>query len=201
MPPHFQFMSSAQTEEGRQIWDECVLFTKRIVGKFGLEEEATFPVTLGTNEKGGMNDDEFSLYLKNSIMPLYPNAAPEKGRWVILKCDSGPGRMNVDLLADLRSHGFILFPGVPNTTAVTQETDQNYGSFKGVYARNLDLVVEERIEQKKSTSLPAWTVGLIIFGGTDPETNLLVTESAFNQGFSRAACRHAWEKVGAAPLT
>ena len=28
LPPHFQFMSSAQTEEGRQIRDECVLFTK-----------------------------------------------------------------------------------------------------------------------------------------------------------------------------
>jgi len=149
LPPHFQFMSSAQTEEGKQIRDESVLFTRRIVGKFGLKEETTLPVTLGVNEKGGMDDGEFSLYLKNSIMPLYPDAAPEKGKWVILKCDSGPGRMNINLLADLRSHGFILFPGVPNTTAVTQETDQNYGSFKGAYARNLDLVVEERIEQKK----------------------------------------------------
>jgi len=27
-------------------------------------------------------------------------------------------------------------------------------------------------------------VGLIVFGGTDPETNLLIAESAFNQGFS-----------------
>jgi len=44
-------------------------------------------------------------------------------------------------------------------------------------------------------------VGLIVFGGTDPETNLLVAESAFDWGFSRAACRHAWEKVGAALLT
>ena len=44
-------------------------------------------------------------------------------------------------------------------------------------------------------------VGLIVFGGTDPETNLLISESAFDQGFSRAAYRHAWEKVGAAPLT
>jgi hypothetical protein len=82
------------------------------------------------NEKGGMNDDEFVLYLWMAIMPLYPKAAPMRGRWVVLKCDSGPGHMNINLLAELRASGFILFPGVPNTTAVTQETDQNYGPFK-----------------------------------------------------------------------
>ena len=133
-------------------------------------------------------------------MPLYPDAAPEKGKWVILKCDSGPGRLNLDLLADLRTSGFILFPGVPNTMAVTQETDQNYGPFKTQYCKNLDVVVDERIKQKKSTTLPTWQVGLIVFGGVDPETSIVV-KSAFEEGFSRDGCRNAWEKVGAAPLT
>jgi hypothetical protein len=32
-------------------------------------------------------------------MPLYPKALPEKGKWVILKCDHGPGQMNIELLA------------------------------------------------------------------------------------------------------
>ena len=54
------------------------------------------------------------------------DAAPVKGRWVVIKCDSGPGRLNTTLLVYLRYHGFILYPGVPNTTAVTQETDQSY---------------------------------------------------------------------------
>ncbi len=73
----------------------------------------------------------------------YPDTTPEKGKWVIRKCDGGHGRMNVDLLASLRLDVFQLFPGVPNTTAVTQETDRNYGPFKGVYARNLDKIVDE----------------------------------------------------------
>jgi predicted ATPase len=72
-------------------------------------------------------------------MPLYPKAAQEKGRWVILKGDSGPGRMNTELLAELQASGFILFLGVPNTTTVFQETDQNYGPFKHQYATNLGL--------------------------------------------------------------
>jgi len=79
-------------------------------------------VTIGLNKKGGMDMEEFAKYLRNSIMPLYLNAAPEFRKWVILKCDSGPGRLNLDLLADLLLDGFILFPGVSNTTAVSQET-------------------------------------------------------------------------------
>ncbi len=58
----------------------------------------------------------FFEYLQKSIMKLYPDAAPVKGRWVVIKCDSGPGRLNTTLLAYLRYYGFILYPGVPNTT-------------------------------------------------------------------------------------
>ena len=78
-----------------------------------------------------MDEVEFAKYVAIVLRKLYPDAAPEKGKWVILKCDGGPGRMNLDLLASLRLDGFHLFPGMPNTTAVTQETDQNYGPFKG----------------------------------------------------------------------
>jgi len=160
---------------------------------------ASFGVTFGMNEKGGMDMEEFAKYLRNAIMPLYPNAAPEFGKWVFLKCDSGPGRLNLDLLADLRSDGFILFPGVPNTTAVTQETNQNYGPFKTQYCKNLDAVVDARLKQEKSTAMAPWQVGLIVYGGTNIETGLIV-QSAFDAGFSRDACRNAWDKVGAAPL-
>jgi len=200
LPPHFQFMTSAQTDEGKQIRNECVRYMKNVKGEFGLGEMASRRVAYGMNEKGGMDEEEFAKYIRNSIMPLYPNASPEKGKWVVLKCDSGPGRLNLDLLADLRTSGFILFPGVPNTTAVTQETDQNYGPFKTQYCKNLDLVVDERIKQKKTTTIPPWQVGLIVFGGIDQETNVVV-QSAFEKGFSREGCRNAWGKVGAAPLT
>ena len=75
-----------------------------------------WPVSFRMNEKGGMDDDEF--------VPLYPNAKNKPGQRVIIKVDSGPGRTNLKLLAKLRMLGFILYPCVPNTTHVTQETDQ-----------------------------------------------------------------------------
>jgi hypothetical protein len=48
----------------------------------------------------------------------------------MVKVDSGPGWLQENILAKARTLGFIVYPGVPNTTAVTQETNQNYGPFQ-----------------------------------------------------------------------
>jgi hypothetical protein len=53
------------------------------------------------------------------------------GKRAMIKVNSSLGRLNVDLLMELKLMGWYMYPGVPNTTAVTQETDQNYGPFKG----------------------------------------------------------------------
>ena len=82
------------------------------------------------NEKGGMDNVEFDEYLSNSLIPLYPDAEDVKGTMVLFKLDNGPGRLGVKLLARLCLLGFVLYPGVPNTTAVSQDTDRNYGPFK-----------------------------------------------------------------------
>jgi hypothetical protein len=165
---------------------------KKVRGEFGMGVSASFGVTIGLNEKSGMDMEEFAKY-------LYRMRHLNLGSG-FLKCESGPGRLNLDLLADLRLDGFILFPGVPNTTAVTQETDQNYGPFKTQYFKNLDAVVDARLKQGKLTAMAPWQVGLIIYGGTDIETGLIV-QLAFNASFSKDACRNAWDKVGATPLT
>jgi hypothetical protein len=129
------------------------------------------PVPFGMNAKGGMDNDEFFEYLLKSIMPLYPDSAPVNGKWIVLKCDSGPGWLNEKLLAMLRYHGFILFSGVPNTTAVSQETDQKYGPFQSQFRVNLQVVVDEGIFQNKVENLAPWVVGLIVFRGTDVEVD------------------------------
>ena len=200
LPPHFQFQTLAQSAEAEAIRIETIRYMLDVKGKFGHESEQSFPVSLGLNHKGGMDDEEFFKYVKNSIMKLYPDAAPVRGRWVVIKCDSEPGRLNPDLLAFLRFPGFILYPGVPNTTAVTQETDQSYGPFQSAVRTNLQLIINERIRINGPRSLSPWIVGLVIFGGEDPETGLIVG-SAFQHGFSHTLNIKAWEKVGAVPLS
>jgi hypothetical protein len=187
--PHFQFQMSAQTAEAEAIRIETTRYMLDVRGTFGHESKQSFPISLGLNHKGGMDNQEFFEYLK----------APVRGRWAVIKCDSGPGRLNPDLLAFLRYHGFILYPGVPITTAVTQETDQSYGPFQSAVRTNLQLIIDERIRTNAPRSLSPWIVGLVVFGGEDPETGMIVG-SAFQRGFSHTFNIKAWEKVGAVPL-
>ena len=121
----------------------------------------------------------------------------------MLKADSGPGRGALKLLTCLHHLGFYLYPGVPNTTAISQETDINYGPFKSQFRRNLEEVVAERVLQGKSTSLQPWMAPLVVFRGKDEETGLVINqdESAFEVGFSCEMCKKAWAKVGTAPYT
>ena len=203
IPPHFQFQTSAQSGENMKLNNNMMEFVPPIVGKFGHATEREFPCTFGMNEKGGMDDAEFQKYIMGSIVVLYPDARDVKGKRVMIKVDSGPGRIQPGMLATLRLLGFYLFPGVPNTTSVSQETDRNYGLFKTQFRKNLDRIVQNRIYQNKSVSLQPWLVVLVVFGGVDPETDYEIEkcDCAFSVGFSVEMCRKAWAAVGAAPLT
>ncbi len=117
---------------------------------------------------------------------------------MLLKVDSGPGRMNIRLLSTLRRLGFILYQCVPNTTHVTQETDQCYGPFKMQFTINLDNLVDASLKKDKIMSLQPKLVGLPVFGGCDNESEFNIEVSAFQRGFNRDMCISAWEKVGAA---
>ena len=124
LPPHFQFPTKATAEERERIRTEVAEYCLFVRGKWGLDRLCSKTPTFGLNEKGGMNDKEFEDYLVESLTVLFPNAKPLSGQWVIIKVDSGPGRLNITMLARLRMMGFILYPGVPNTTLVTQEQDR-----------------------------------------------------------------------------
>jgi hypothetical protein len=89
------------------------------------------------NKKGGMTDDKFEKYINNSIVLLNPGLKDTPRKHVLLKVDSGPGRNGKDLLLKCRFRGLYIYPGLPNATSVQQETDHNYGPFKGVVRDNL----------------------------------------------------------------
>jgi len=201
IPPHFQFQTKAQPDNMRIRTDMLQYFPK-VMGKFGCAERREWQPSIGMNLKGGMDDDEFFKYLKVNIIPLYPDALDVKGKRVMIKIDSGPGRLNMDMIVYCRSLGFYLFPSVPNATSVSQETDRNYGPFKTAFRKNLSIVVEARIAQNLSTSIPPYMIGLIVFGrNKDPLSGVYVESCAYEAGFSVEQCLKAWGAVGAAPPT
>jgi hypothetical protein len=73
--------SRAQTAEAEAIRIETIRYMLDVRGTFGHESEQSFPISLGLNHKGGMHDQEFSEYLKKSIMKLFPDAAPMRGQF------------------------------------------------------------------------------------------------------------------------
>ena len=115
--------------------------------------------------------------------------------------DSRPGRLQESVLAEARTLGFIVYPGVPSTTAVTQKTDQNYGPFKTQFTKEIKKISGARIMGDLPTSLPLWLVGLLVFSGINPVLNVVVSYSAFDIAFSKEQNCEVWKKVGAAPLT
>jgi hypothetical protein len=134
----------AQSSERERISANWILNSKQIVAQFGHSERRELPCTFGMNNKGGMNSVELEKYMKGSILPLFPDVEDVPLKRVVVKVDSGPGRMNIEMLADLKVKGVYLVPGVPNTTGKTQETDQNYGSYKTVFRDNLRVLTQAR---------------------------------------------------------
>ena len=149
IPPHFQFKTSAQTPDANHFVSSvsvtCSMCNRRSVTK----RFQSFPISLGLYNKGGMDDVKFFEYLQKSIMKLYPDATPVKGKWVVIKCDSGPGRLNPDLLVYLRYHGFYFTPVSPTRLRYrrrSRPSEQTYNSSstskfakmrRGLYCRGL----------------------------------------------------------------
>ena len=93
IPPHFQFQTRAQSVETQSV------NIPNIIGKFGAGEEKEWPVTFGFNAKGGMDNEQFKEYFKTNIAPLYPDADDKAGKRVMVKVDSGPGRLEIHFLS------------------------------------------------------------------------------------------------------
>jgi hypothetical protein len=197
-PPHIQFQSKAKTADTARIDINVAKHTQQVLGKFGCDEVKTWPITFGTNEKGGMDNKEFLKYMRGSIVPLFPDAVDQPGCRVLLKVNSGPGRMNLQLLATLKLIGIILYPCIPNTMHMTHETDQFHGPFKTQFLKILDKIVKARLDNDKSLLLAPKMVGLPLFRGIDWETRVEVETGAFQKAFVPSHCLAAWRKVGAA---
>ena len=98
-----------------------------------------------------MDASIFRLYIRDIILPLYPNISKdcimENGKviqgLVFLKTDSGPGRFKEDMehilfLEHMNSIGLNIILSLPNGTSVHAELDQFFGSYKG-YCRTRTL--------------------------------------------------------------
>ena len=113
--------------------------------------------------------------------------------------DSGPGRKDEGLLSFLAAKGFHLLPGVPNTTHVTQPTDQNYRCFKSMYCSNLEKLVHYCGSRNKTVCQP--DIPLLVFGKRAGWNKTLEPSFVFNKAFSMERSQAVWRKIGISPFT
>ena len=194
LPIHLQVKSEAQAENIR-LSVNFMKDSRSVRGVFGFGGVREVGMTLRANPKAGMDTKEFAKYLFATIVPLYPDTADKPGKRVAVIVDSGPGRVNSDMLARLRIRGFYLIPGVPNTTHVTQATDKNYGLFKSIYRQNLTKLTEYRCSNNKT--IQPTDIPLMIFGGDPQDIGL---ENAFERAFSFKKNVNIWAEIGVNPF-
>ena len=98
----------------------------------------------------------------------------------------------------MRAVGVYCYPGVPNTTHVSQEIDQNCGVFKLVFRENLEIISQAGFD--KSKTLQIIDLPLLVFGSIDNSTNVNIRDN-FPSTFSVDTNISCWKKCGAVPLT
>jgi hypothetical protein len=201
VPIHWQLPTAATTKDHEKLRFDFLHHVSSTRDRFGCKEEKVWPCTIGLNEKGSMNDEEFDKNIDNSIVPLYPELEDTEGKRVLLKVDSSTGRNGSYLLNKARFRGVYLFHGLPNTTSVQRETDMNYGSFKSVVRSNLKNIATACFSAQKSMKLGPSTFGLIVYGGVCPISKVVCENAVDRRAFNVKSNQHSWAKVGAVPFT
>jgi hypothetical protein len=200
LAPHVQLPTSATAEERQRIRTDVATHFPTFRGRFGFGEDVWLDPTFGCNEKGGFDANQFMKFM-DTLMNRYPDCANVDGKRIFVKVDSGPGRHNKELILKCAERGVVLFPGVPNTTAVTQEMDQAFGPFKCQYRKSLALLTAHRLQSAGPSGQPTFgwkDFGFIMFGGTEGSLEL---PNVWEKAFSRENMLSAWAKCGACPLT
>lgn len=120
------------------------------------------------------------------------------------------------MLAQLRSLGVYLFPGVQNTTHVTQETDQNYGEFKSLLRKHIQVLLnemfakyQEQQHDRANTNAPSAPptlnrshYGLLLSGRpADEENGVAAIPPIYQHCFSKEKNLRSWAACGAVPCT
>ena len=95
----------------------------------------------------------------------------------------------------------MLYPCVPNTTAVIQEMDISFGPFKHLFCKSLNQLTENRLQCNAKISLSPVLISFFVFRGKDKMTGTCNYDDAFAYTFSGWRNKAVWAAVGAAPLS
>jgi hypothetical protein len=198
MPPLVVFPSGSNTVNP--------LYTAsfhEIEAQYGLTVPRHFLPAYAANLKGGVNKNIFRNWMITNVAPLWPDLANVTGKRVMLKADSGPGRMGTEFLAESAALGMYFFPGLPNATEIGQEMDQLFAAFKTCAYDNRNKLNRARVAAEGANAILGFPdVGYLVFGGTVKLSDgTEVVLAAFAKYLSREHIQAAREKCGYFPAS
>ena len=193
LPPLIIFTATGYT---KRLEAELLSRFHHIEGQWGHSRRRSFSPYLAASTKGSMSAEILQGYFLH-ISQLYPDMADIDKKRVIWKLDNGVGRDNAELNHLARTLGYIIYPGLPNTSEGTQECDQNFSTFKSKMEKNR----QEIVSQNQSVSM--FDLPFILFGGNYKSKNGNSVElvNAFESSFTVEHCRSARKKCGYCPST
>ena len=100
LPIHIQAKSNA-TAKNQKLEVQWLKNEKVVCGVCGEGKKVKKGMTIGANSKAGMDAIKFEKYLMNRIVPLHNDTQDVAGKRVAIIVDSGPGRLEVSMLAKL----------------------------------------------------------------------------------------------------
>ncbi len=109
MPMHIMVLSDAKEEANYAVNASWIVNLPHVTGRFGHDEQKTFPLSVTMNGEGGMDARVLQQVLLHYIKVLYPDADDIPGKQVLFKIVGGPGRLDIKSLAELRVRGIYLF--------------------------------------------------------------------------------------------
>jgi hypothetical protein len=218
LPIHAMFYSDAQ-EENMVVDYRWISDFPWVQGWYGHDLVEEYCAQLTVNEKGEYDCRTFHQCITAYQQKLWPDAADIPGKRVLYMIDGGPGRLDEGALAHSRSRGTSLFPGVQNTTQVTQETYQNCSHFKcnvrsNIAALTADLVSEysrqlahhqaDPLDCRAPSNMPQLGrehYGLILSGRDANQVKGLSTlRPAFHNSFCQSKNLAACANIDAVPM-
>ena len=139
------------------------------------------------NAKGGVRDDIGVHYLRDVVLPCFPDISAEKP--IVILCDGHGSHLTLDLINFCRANHIRIVLRVPHTSHLTQGEDVcNFAVLKSQIRVEKARVLTSNITNRGSYKLEA-------------SDFMKVVTPAWDAAFARDVNVRAWQKTGLNPFT
>ncbi len=155
-------------------------------------------------ERKGRDDGQrVRKIYRHQHRPAQPRPRGHAGQTYPIKGGQRPWTQWEGFVVEVPFLRALYLPRLPNATSVQQETDHNYGPFKGIVHDNLKKMSLSFYAAGLTIPLNMTTFGLIVYGGTiavGPSTTI-TCRNALQESFDVESNLNSWRAVGAVPHT